>query len=61
MTPELEKRLQGHMSDEAWAKFKPLCDEFGVSMDDESLEYGSMFITVKVWFDMGFDYGKEKK
>ena len=55
ITPDFEAQLKGTMDQEQWDKFYPLCKEWGVPINDESLEYGSIFIMCKVWFTNGWE------
>lgn len=57
MTPEWELKLKGHMFNDQWAAFKEQCikDEIPMEEEDEPLEFGSVFITIKYWFEMGWE------
>lgn len=58
MEPELETRLRGHMTVAEWAAFKAHCLDNGIPMDDESDEYGHIFLIVKHWFLLGWNSNK---
>lgn len=55
MDAELEKALQGQMPDAQWQAFKAECIKNEIPMDEDALEYGSLFISFKYWFDMGWE------
>lgn len=41
-----------------WAAFKAHCLDNGIPMDDESDEYGHIFLIVKHWFLLGWNSNK---
>ena len=59
MTPERERELRGHMDLDEWQAFYQKCLEWGVPINDESLEYGSVFLECKAWFSLGWDAGRK--
>ena len=52
-----DSQLKGHMSNDMWPIFKEYCIEHGIPMqeDDDTLEFGSVFLTVKCWFELGWE------
>ena len=60
MTTNLEKQLQGHMPDDMWKAFREKCIAWHVPMNEDSLQFGSVFLECKAWFDLGWE-AKEKQ
>ena len=59
MDKELEKQLQGHMSDAQWHAYKSICIKNEIPLDEDALEFGSLFISFKYWFEMGWVASEE--
>jgi hypothetical protein len=58
MKPELEKQLdkqlQGMLTDKQWKYFKGICKHQLITMDDTALERNSPFMNARHWFDIGW-------
>ena len=55
MTPELEAELSKHLSPKCWKEFHAQCVSNGLALNEDCLEYGSVFVTAKYWFSLGWD------
>lgn len=56
---ELEKKLQGCMPDDQWHEMKKFCQDVGIHLDEDSLEYGSLFLTLKYCFSVAWDASRK--
>jgi len=51
---ELDKHLQGTLTDKQWKYFKDLCKHQQLALDESAIERGSSFINARFWFDIGW-------
>lgn len=58
---ELEKELSKNCTQEQWKALKKSCEDFCIPMDEDALEYGSVFIAHKVAFLEGWDAAMEAR
>jgi len=58
LTPKFETQLRGMMAQDEWNAFYEKCVEWGIPINDESLEYGSVFLECKAWFSLGWEAAK---
>jgi len=56
----LEKRLQGFMPDDQWRAFKEFCQSNGILLDEEADEFGSIFLTHKYSFSVGWEHRQKE-
>ncbi len=55
INPILDKKLSNGLTDIQWGKLKNLCKENEILLNNDSLEYGSEFLTFKYWFVLGWE------
>lgn len=57
----LETGLSKHLTSKQWKKLRKFCKENGLLLNEESLEFGSLFLTVKMAFVAGWDANETPK
>jgi len=51
---QLDKQLQGMLTDKQWKYFKEICKHQLIDLDANALEKNSLFMTARFWFDIGW-------
>lgn len=51
---QLNKQLQGNLTDKQWKYFKNLCNHQLIELDASALEASSTFMNARFWFDIGW-------
>ena len=51
---QLDKQLQGTLTDKQWKYFKSLCKHQLIVLDETALERNSPFMNARHWFDIGW-------
>ena len=51
---QLNKQLQGNLTDKQCKYFKNLCKHQAIALDESALERTSPFSTARFWFDIGW-------
>jgi hypothetical protein len=51
---QINKQLQGNLTDKQWKYFKTLCKHQLIELDTSALDRNSPFMTARFWFDIGW-------
>ena len=61
MKKDLQKKLQGPLTDKQWKYFKSLCEHQAIELDEHALKSTSNFMLARHWFHIGWRAKKTLK